>query len=176
MVNNRTFMKWCYFMCTLFSFAFFSSCTLYLLDSSNFGDVKKLKRVMLDETWQVERMHVERGERVDRSEPFTITLDSVVASSGTMYFAKDSERGRRDLTYTDAYGTVIEGAFIIEADVEDDNPTIEFDTNPMFFPHPYRVSHKFEVLSFDDNRIELLYILDGTGSREQHQWSIDLVK
>ena len=173
MLKNRSFMMR---ICLLSFLAFFSSCSLYLVDSSNFGDVNKLKRVMLDETWQVERMHVERSERADRSEPFTITLDSVVASSGSMYFAKDSERGRRDLTYTDANGTVIKGVFIIDADVEDDNPTIEFDTNPMLFPHPYRVSHKFEVLSFDDNRIALFYTLDGTGSRTRYQWSIDLVK
>lgn len=175
MLNNKSFLKWCSVICILFFLVSLSSC-LALFDSSNFGDVNKLKRVMLDKTWQVEQMHVEEAERANRDEPYTITLDSVTAASGSMYFAEDSERGRRDLTYTNANGTVIEGVIIIEADVEDDNPTIQFDIKPELFPHPYRVSNKFRVLSFSEDRIELFYSLDGTGDRTRYQYSIDLVR
>lgn len=175
MLSNHPFLKWS-LVSFLLSIIFFCSSCLALFDSSNFGDVNKLKRVMLDATWQVEEMHVEEAERANRDEPYTITLDSVVAASGSMYFAEDSERGRRDLTYTNTNGDVIEGAFIIEADVEDDNPTIQFDIKPELFPHPYRVSNKFKVLSFNENRIELFYSLDGTGDRTRYQYTIDLVK
>lgn len=131
---------------------------------------------MLGETWQVERMHAESAERADRSEPFTITLDSVLATSGTMYFAKDSERGRRDIIYTDANGTVIEGAIIFDSDVNNDNPMIEFDTQPLLFPEPYKTFWKFDVPFFDDDRIELLCVFYGTGDRTRYQYTIDLVK
>ncbi len=161
---------------SLFILLCFCTSCIALLDSSNFGDEIKLKRLLLDETWQIERMHVEEAERDNYAEPFTITLDSLIAVSGSMYFAKDSDKGRRDFIYTDANGIVTEGVFIIESDVENDNPTIQFDIEPKLFPDPHRAFNKFKVLTIDDHRIELIYTLEGTGSRTRYQYSLDLVK
>ncbi len=152
-----------------------SSC-IALFDSGNFGDVKKLKRVMLDETWQIELMDMESAERSSRNATWNITLDTVIATSGTMYFEDDSERGRFNFTYTDGNGVAKEGQIIIEADVNDDNPTIQFDISPKFFPHPHRVSDKFKVISFGDSHIELFYELLGTGDLTRYRYTIDLVK
>lgn len=131
---------------------------------------------MLDETWQIDIMEMESTERAARSEPWNVTLDTIIAATGTMYFEEDSKRGRRDFTYTDGNGVAKQGQITIEADVNDDNPTVQFDISPKLFPHPHRVSDKFKVISFGDSHIELFYELLGTGDLTRYRYTIELVK
>lgn len=153
-----------------------SSCVLFLADSSNFGDINKLKRVMLDETWNIHSLHAYSGERPDRNTPYTTTRDTVVATSGTMQFEKDSERGVRAMTYTDALGDVYEASFILDADVNDDNPVISFVDLDSLFPAPYFGSEKYDVVSFSDTEIEFFMPFNGTGDRTRHEFTIILTK
>ncbi|MBR9920038.1 MAG: hypothetical protein GYB31_04305 [Bacteroidetes bacterium] len=131
---------------------------------------------MLDETWEIDLMKMESAERSARSEPWNVTLDTLIASTGTMYFEEDSKQGRRNFTYTDGNGVATQGQIIIEADVNDDNPTVQFDISPKFFPHPHLVSDKFKVISFDDSHIEFFYELLGTGDLTRYQYTIELIK
>lgn len=153
---------------------FLSSC-LALFDSSNFGDVKKLKRVMLDETWNVSSMHIYDGERNNTSESFSPIRDTVIATSGQMRFEKDSEKGVRGMTYTDANGQVYEASFIIDADVNNDNPVITFIDLENLFPEPY-IDAKYDVISFSKTKIELFMFFYGNGDLTVQECSLTLVK
>lgn len=175
MYTNHLFNRMRLLSCACVMLLGGTSC-LSLFDSSNFGDVNKLKRVMLDETWSIDLMGMESAERSSRNDPWVVTLDTVVATDGTMFFEKDSERGRRDFTYTDGDGVAYQGQIIIEADVNDDNPTVQFDISPVLFPFPHRVSDKFSVVSFDDDYLEFYFGFWGTGDLTRHQYTIALSK
>lgn len=156
------------------TFIIFTSC-IALFDSSNFGDVKKLKKVMLDETWTVGYMHIFDGERSSRDEPFNTVRDSIIATSGTMRFEKESEKGVRAMTYTDASGQALEASFIIDSDVNDDNPVITFVDLENLFPEPY-LEAKYKVLSFSKSEIELFMEFYGNGDLTKQECTITLVK
>ena len=174
MLKKYPFGRVCLLLCSFIMLLCCTSC-LAPFDASNFGDVKKLKRIMLDESWKIDIMEMESTERPSRSDPWSVTLDTVVASAGTMYFEKDSKRGRHNFTYTDDNGVVKQGQIVIEADVNDDNPTVQFDISPTFFPHPHRVSDKFKVISFGDSHLEFYFEFWGTGDLTHHEYTIELI-
>lgn len=121
-------------------------------------------------------MKMETAERASFSEAWSVTHDTIIAVSGTMYFAKSSERGRRDFTYTPANGTTQDGQFTIDSDVQNDNPTVSFDTSPTLFPFPHRVSDKFTVVSFEDSQLEFFYELEAGAGRTRYQYTMVLTR
>jgi hypothetical protein len=57
------------------------------------------------------------------------------------------------MTYTDANGQVFEASFDIEADIENDNPEIEFTGLNNLFPEPYYET-SYKVVSFSKTHID----------------------
>lgn len=131
---------------------------------------------MLDETWNITNMQIYDGERSHSTvDTFTTVRDTVIATSGTMRFEKDSEKGVRAMTYTDANGQVLKASFIIEADVENDNPEIEFIDLKNLFPEPYYES-RYKVVSFSKTHIDLLMVSYGSALQTKQECTITLVK
>jgi len=130
---------------------------------------------MLDETWNVNTMSIYNGERDNRNEPFNTIRDTAFITSGTMFFEKESEVGIRQMLYTAANGETTDASFIVEADVQNDNPTIEFIGLESIFPETY-IEETYKVISFDDSRIELFMEFYGTGDLTLQECSIILTK
>lgn len=130
---------------------------------------------MLDETWNINTMSIYDGERNSRNEPFTTIRDTIIATSGTMFFEKESELGVRKFVYTNPEGQILEASFTIETDVNDDNPFIKFIDFDAAFPEPYQEA-AYKVISFDDTKIELLKEFYGTGDLTLQETSIIITK
>lgn len=147
---------------------------LFLLDSSNFGDVDTVKRHLLDETWEIQENHYDYAERADYSQPFEILEDALLDTPGTLYFGEDSEVGRRELVYTDPEGGEQAGVFILEADVDNDNPMIAFEDMDLLFADPLLVNTKWDVTVFEPEFFELHLVLEDSETRHRQTLSLTL--
>ncbi|MEZ5056313.1 MAG: hypothetical protein R2879_04675 [Saprospiraceae bacterium] len=111
-----------YFFLTVITM-FFSSC-IALFDEENFNDQGELKRWLQDETLNVVSIRVFEATRPNRSSPFVTQRDTVIATEGTFFFHKDGSP-LRDLTYTKADGTVMQGSWAVGDEGDDDDFHLE---------------------------------------------------